>query len=312
MNNHENATAFDLADYCNVSIRSIYRDIQTLQEIGYFFISEGKSGYKLIEKPIASPYNLSANEWMAMVVFPIISGKMNSPNHPLFTAYYSGIQKIEKNVLNNKKLRTISEQIGKRLLFNEHNHKTSCPKVMSIIVESITNNKTVQVKYYSIYRNVITERKLDPYYLVPRASHLYLIAYCHYRKEIRTFRINRIQEIRLTNNVFEIPNHFCIHDFLKNRWTIIAEEKEPIHFVVRFTKDVTRYVYEYDFYTETSLLEQDDGSLILKTSVKSKIEFLRWIRSFGADAEILEPKNMREEIKKEIEQLALKYNKDIL
>lgn len=310
LSNHDTATASELAEYCQVSVRSIYRDIKTLQDIGYYFIIEGKNGYKLIHKPIQSPYNLTANEWMALVVYPIVSGKMNLVNDPLLNSYHSAIKKIEKNVRNNYKLPPISDEIGKRLLYNEQ-RKTSDPKIMSTIVESITNNKTVRVSYYSIYRNVITKRKLDPYYLVPRGGHLYLIAFCHYREGIRTFRVSRIREIELTENTFQIPDDFSINEFLANRWSIFAEEEKPIRFVVKFSKNVSKYVYEYEFYTDTILIEQEDESLILKTEVKSKLEFLRWIRSFGLDAEVLEPNEVREDLKREFIQLLKKYEKKI-
>src|SRR5690606_35642071 len=106
---------------------------------------------------------------------------------------------------------------------------------------------------------------------------------------------------------FTMLKDFNITEYFGNRWSIFADEDEPILFIVRFNKDVARYIYEYDFNTNVELNEQDNGDLILKTRVKSKEEFLRWIRSFGGNVEVIEPVAVLKELKQEYESLADKY-----
>jgi len=307
LDNHETATAAELAKHCQTSVRSIYRDMRVLEEIGYYYINEGKKGYKLIHKPIESPQNLTSDEWMALVLYPFISGDITSEQHPLFPTYRSGLEKIGGKVLNNKNALPISAQIGERILFQDQYRESYQIEIMPVLLEAIVHNRTIDVSYYSMHRNMISQRKLDPYYLVPRGGQLYVIAFCHNREKILVFRLNRIQKIALTEQQFTMKKDFSISDFLANRWSIFAEEHEPISFTVKFSKEVSRYIYEHDFYTETSLIEQEDGSLLLKTTVKSKLEFLRWIRSFGTNAEVLQPDEVREELRDEYEEMVRKY-----
>lgn len=178
---------------------------------------------------------------------------------------------------------------------------------MPAIIEAIVGNKSIQISYYSIHRNVISNRAIDPYYLIPRGGHLYVIAYCHFRKEISIFRLSRIQSIQLTDTSFSIQKSFRISDFLANRWSILAEDQKTTKFSVKFHKDIARYIYEKDFYTKTTLLELDDGLLLLSARVKSQQEFIKWVRSFGIQAEILEPEEVWNQLRAEYEQLIYRY-----
>jgi predicted DNA-binding transcriptional regulator YafY len=307
LNNHDTVTARELAKNCQTSVRSIYRDMKLLENLGLYYTIEGKNGYRLINQNQHSNFNLTKDEWFALILFPLMTGNITSRKHPFYHAFRSGLEKIGKNFYNHKDVPNISSELGERILFQDHYQDSIQPEVMPAIIESIVANKSIQISYYSIQRNVISNRMIDPYYLVPRGGHLYVIAYCHFRNEVRIFRLSRIQSIQLTEKTFLIQKSFKISEYLANRWSIFAEDEKPTIFMVKFHKDVARYIYEYDFYTETTLLEQDDGSLLLKTKLKSHQEFIRWVRSFGTQAEILEPKKVREQLREEYEKLLNKY-----
>ncbi|RSK53987.1 helix-turn-helix transcriptional regulator [Bacillus canaveralius] len=307
LNNHASVTAEELAKNCQTSVRSIYRDMKVLEGIGFYYTSEGKKGYRLLTQPVRPSFNLNYDEWMALVLFPLLSGNIAASQHPFHHAYRSGLEKIGKNV-RNKKTTPINTELGERILFQDDQYRDPFqPDVMPAIIEAIIGNKSIHVSYYSIHRDATSNRILDPYYLVPRGGHLYLIAFCHFRQEVRVFRLSRIRSIEVTENLFKIPRTFNISHYLANRWSILAEDPEPTSFVVRFQKDVVRYIYEKDFYTDTTLTEQEDGSLLLKTKVKSKAEFLKWIRSFGLHVEVLEPEEVRKLLKSEYEQMLHQY-----
>lgn len=309
LDNHETATAGELAKHCQTSPRSIYRDMKDLDNIGFYIINEGRKGYRLIHKPIQTPSHVTNEEWMALILFPLLSRDIAYEEHSLHLAYRSGLEKVGKNVQNNKSILPISSQIGERILFQDQYKETNSPDVMTKVIESIARNISIQVNYFSLHRNVTTKRMMDPYYLVPRGGHLYIIAFCHFREKIRVFRLNRMQSVQLTEQHFTIPKSFDILAFLANRWSIIADETEPITFSVKFSKEIARYIHEHDFYTATTLEQKEDGSLLLKTKVKSKIEFLKWVRSFGVNAEVIEPIEIREELRREYEQLLRRYEK---
>lgn len=297
LDNYDTATAEELAKRCKTSVRSIYRDIKTLESLGYYIITEGKKGYKLISHPIQLPKNLTADERKALILFPLLFHTLMHNDLPYIQEYIAGMEKISN------RLRAFSSNISEHIFIQENDNNASQALILSRIMEALIERLSLEITYYSIYRDGTSKRTIDPYYLVPREGNLYIIAKCHMRNDIRIFRINRIKSIALTNRNFILPDNFEIEKYLENRWSILGDDDKPTTFVVEFNKSVARYVLEYNFYAETKLKELKNGNLILRTTVKSKAEFLRWIRSFGLDAEVLEPQAVRQQLRSEYAQM---------
>lgn len=310
LDNQETATAGELASHCQVSKRSIYRDMKLLESLGLYYISEGKQGYKLIHKPVRTPDKLNFEEWIALILFPLISKDIISGEHPYYRAYQSGLEKIGARVADTKGVTAIRSHLGERILFQDRYNDVYHPEVMAAVIEGITFDRRLEVNYYSMYRDKSTHRIIHPYYLVPRGGHLYVIAFCQFRQDVRIFRLNRMKDIKVREEIFHIPGTFSISEFLSNRWKITADDEEVTMFSVKFQKEIARYIYEYEFYTETYLDNQEDGSLLLTAKVRSREEFIRWLRSFGPLAEVLKPHEVRNQLYKEYKVLYNQYKDD--
>jgi predicted DNA-binding transcriptional regulator YafY len=143
-----------------------------------------------------------------------------------------------------------------------------------------------------MYREDLTNRMINSYYLVPRGGYLYLIGYCHEREEIRTFRLNRFRSIELTNKKFFIEDDFDIDRYLDKVWGIKAE-KEEVTFKVRFSNKVARYFKEHRYDSKPQFIDENDGSLLLIVTTRGAVEFLRWMKQYGKDDELLELQEYR-------------------
>jgi predicted DNA-binding transcriptional regulator YafY len=159
--------------------------------------------------------------------------------------------------------------------------------------------------YHTQSRNETTERKIDPYYLVPRDQRFYLIGYCHLKQGIRTFRISRFLRADLTAETFD-KGDFNIKRHLKNTWSIEQGDKN-ITFKVRFSAEVARYIKEEELFVHPRMKDQKDGSMIFEVTVNNEKEFIRWILQYGPAAEILEPKSIRESLKKQLSEWTQMY-----
>ena len=306
LSHHESATAQELAEHCGTSKRSIYRDMRKLEDQGFFISSDSHFGYSLIEKSILSGGRLNTDEWMALTLYPMLSQGITSGEHPFHHAYQSGLEKVLNYVQKGTGLSNVGAGLGERIRLHDRATEPAQFNVMPAILNAISENRSMDVTYYTIHRDEKTCRCLDPYYLVPREGHLYVIAYCHSRKDVRVFRLSRFQDVNVTEETFKIPRTFNINDFLSQRWSIISEDVET-DFRVRFSSEAARYVQEEDFHVQTKRQLENDGSLILETTVKSQEEFLRWIRSFGTRAEVLKPLEVRIQLAKEYRLLLDKY-----
>ena len=123
---------------------------------------------------------------------------------------------------------------------------------------------------------------------------------------IRTFKIERIRELALTNDRFEAPTRGKIEETLAAAWDIIADQ-EPTEVVLRFGKAVAGRVAEAHWHPTESREEQPDGTLIWRATVAGTIEIRLWILSWGADVEVLAPEALRRSVAETLDTAAAIY-----
>ncbi len=150
--------------------------------------------------------------------------------------------------------------------------------------------------------------RVRPYLIEPSSSThaLYLIGWDETRDGIRTFKIERIRELALTNDTFEAPTRGKIEETLAAAWDIIADQ-EPTEVVLRFGKAVAGRVAEAHWHPTESREEQPDGTLVWRATVAGTIEIRLWILSWGADVEVLAPEALRRSVAETLDTAAAIY-----
>jgi predicted DNA-binding transcriptional regulator YafY len=188
--------------------------------------------------------------------------------------------------------------------FQEQQHNFLSP-----VIQAILNSRTIEVVYHTQSRDVTTFRSLDPYYLIPRDHRFYLIAYCHEKQKVLTFRLSRFLEVTQTDRTFE-KQEFNLKDYFKHTWSII-QGTDKIHFKVLFKQNIARYIKEEELFVKPKLTEREDGSLLFEVTLNHDREFLQWIMQYGTDAEILEPLEYRNKMKATLESWIQMYQKEL-
>lgn len=102
----------------------------------------------------------------------------------------------------------------------------------------------------------------------------------------------------MTSRTYE-KGDFSIKQYLKNTWSIERGEAQ-IHFKVKFSAAVARYIKEEEMFVRPKMKDLADGSLLFEVSLNHDREFLNWIYQYGPNAEILEPRSYREAIKEQL------------
>lgn len=305
LTNHDTVNASELANHCQATKRTIYRDIHFLQSQGHEIQTQGREGYKLLIPNMQVRSKLTEDEWLSLTLYPLLSAGIASSDHPYHRHYKTGLEKVMRLASGGAPNPAFAE----RIRLHARTQDTFQAKVMPAMITAISENRCIDVRYYAMHRSEWSERRLEPYYLVPREGHLYLVAFCRLRNDIRVFRLNRFEEVHVTDAPFTIPPDFSIDAFLKKRWSIM-EEEEPVDITVRFSPDAARYVDEEEFYVETKKYNETDGTLTLTVTVGSRQEFLRWMRSFGPDAEVLSPPSLRQTLAAEYRHMLGMYEGD--
>jgi predicted DNA-binding transcriptional regulator YafY len=135
---------------------------------------------------------------------------------------------------------------------------------------------------------------------------IYLIGFCHNRNEFRTFLLDRIKALEVTEQQFVPRDDFSFEDYMGNTFKVFREE-ELVEVVVEFDKSIKQLIKEKIWHPSQKIEDTRDGSIRVTFKVAGITEIKHWILGFGAKAKVLEPANLREEISNEARALLDQY-----
>ena len=155
------------------------------------------------------------------------------------------------------------------------------------------------------------ERLFEPYFIEPSAVGYssYVIGFDHYRKEVRTFKIERLARVYATNDTYTIPSSFDPYQKLAGAWGINwGKSDETTEVVLRFSSGrPAERVRETHWHESQRIDDLLDGGCRLTIRVGSTQEMKPWIRQWGPDCECEQPEALRREIAAEMALAAAIY-----
>ncbi len=278
--------AQELADRFKVSLRTIYRDIRTLEASGVPIYSEAGVGYALVEGYRLPPIMFTREEASSFIAAEKLMQKFTDLT--LGNHYSSAMYKL-KAVLNSDDKDWVSNIEPNILMQTEEklfNEKT--PNTLAILFESIAEKKQIIISYEALQSDGITVRNIEPVGIFHENNNWYVFGYCHLRKEYRQFRTDRVHKIQKTIIPFTIE-----HEALEN---YISKTKNHPTTKVRILIDpiIAKHLsFEQKFYGFVS--EKKMADKIEMTFMTRDLEngFARWYLMFGDNAKILEPENLK-------------------
>lgn len=204
-------TSTEVAEKFNVSVRTIYRDIKTLEQAGVPIITEEGKGYSLMDGYRLPPVMFTENEANAFITAEklVLLNKDTS----LIKSYVDGITKIKSVLRSNAKDK--AALLSERVAFEQNSGGNITSNFLSSIQIALTNFNVIRVEYYSPNNDETTKRYIEPFALINDVGKSwYLIAWCRLRKDYRLFRFDRIMKIEITNEKFT-PHKMSLQDYLE-------------------------------------------------------------------------------------------------
>ena len=191
-------------------------------------------------------------------------------------------------------------------------HDPIYQEVLETLTQAWSQGRKVHL-WHRHYGRRVYEYDFAPYFIEPyavgRTAHV--IGWREPPDALRTFKLERIQRIELTTEVYEIPDDFSAEALLADAWGIWYTEAEPVEVMLRFHPRVAHRVRETQWHSSETIEEQPDGSLIWWARVAEPQEMLPWIRGWGADVTVLAPEELREQLAGEARRLAKAYGWDV-
>lgn len=173
------------------------------------------------------------------------------------------------------------------------------------LTAAIEEQKSATTEYFTASRQTVSKRKIDPYHLRLVEGAWYCIGYCHERKEVRTFALDRMMNLEMTDDSFEMPGTFSVDEYLESSWTI--ERGEPRKVVIEFDRSEVPYIRGKRWHKSQVLEELPKGNLRMTLNIGGLGEVMRWVMSLGSHAWIVEPDDLRAKIVLELNAALEKY-----
>lgn len=282
--------AQDLAERFQVSLRTIYRDVRSLESSGVPVISEAGVGYSLMEGYRLPPVMFTKEEAGSFVAAEKLMEKFTDKS--LGSYHESAMNKV-KSVLRGKEkawIHALESQVlisPAQELFNK-----DIPNALEIIFESIAEKRQVFIHYRSFESAETSERTIEPVGLFHENNYWYIIGFCYLRESYRQFRTDRIRLIQGTSISFQ-RNHPSLED-MRSR----EDQSKKTKIRILVDKEMVKYIQGgrkyYGFHSEKTI-----GNRVEMTFMTSDIEhgFPRWYLMFGDYANILEPDTLKIRVK---------------
>lgn len=182
-------------------------------------------------------------------------------------------------------------------------------KIFHRLLEALLRSLPLRMEYYSPHNGESTTRDILPLHLLNYMGTWHIIAYCNVKKELRDFVLSRIQSLAACENQMDARvSGPRIKDYIRETFGIFRGEKtQPV--CLRFAKDIAPWIAEQSWHPDQQTDMEKNGKLCLTVPVSDFREIKREILRYGSQVEVVSPKALRKEVKKEIEKMRKVYSK---
>lgn len=296
--NKDNVTAKELANRFEVSVRTIYRDIEAINLAGIPIVSnQGRDGgFRILDNYKINHQLLTLDDMTSIVVALKNIGNFSENKNIDLT-----IDKISNIVPKDRK-----EEFN--YYFNEliicdlpwgYRGNPKDKEKYKVIYEAISNERIAEIEYRDPYGN-ITERRIEPMSLVLKGLNWYVFAYCRLRNNYRFFRLSRTHKIKILEENFS-RREMSYEEFKKQNTYI----NNMVDLVLRFSSEVQQRVDEF-FYEENITIDEN-GYTVVSISFPEDEWVYSMILSYGEYVEVLEPHYIKDIVKKKAKKIYEKY-----
>ncbi|WP_162055231.1 helix-turn-helix transcriptional regulator [Pontibacter pamirensis] len=286
--------AQEMADRFQVSLRTIYRDIRSLEASGVPITGEAGVGYSLVEGYRLPPVMFTREEAGSFVAAEKLMQKFS--DKALGAHYESAMYKVKSILRGSAKDRVAALETQIWVHSSQELFHESTPDALDVILDGIAEKKQVTLQYQSLYSDEPTDRIVEPVGLFNENNYWYVMAYCHLRADYRQFRTDRMQVIRRTNLPFTKEHR----DAAGYRNSDVPAERTKV--VIRVDREVSKHIKSgrryYGFTSESTIGDQVE--MVFQTSGMQD-GFPRWFMMFGDCAHIVEPESLRARVSELLE-----------
>ncbi|MDD5326637.1 MAG: WYL domain-containing protein [Phycisphaerae bacterium] len=290
----EDYAVSDLAKMFGTSRRTVFRDLKELQTVGVPYHYNAKNGgYAIDPEFFLPPIDLNLQEALGLLL--LVHKASGQVQLPFKKSALLAALKIENNLP--PKIRqycnTTLQNISIRA--NPQAPSSELDKNFAELQKAIAGKMKVGMQYHSFFDGKIIDVELCPYHLMHSRRAWYVLGFSDLHKSIRTFKLNRIRELKSTGKRFIDGQRFDADDYFGRAWSMMPEGK-IYNIKLRFLPRVADNVAEVQWHGTQKVTRNGDGSAIVEFRVDGLREITWWILGYGDQVEVLAPKQLRSKV----------------
>lgn len=286
-------TVDELTEECAVNRRTIFRDLQAIRDAGYPLVSERQDDGHVLYRFLTGfkkipPITFSLDELMTLYLCRgLLSSLQGTPFQDDLNAIFGRIRSSlpPRSVAH---LERIAEAAAPR--FQGVRDYSGKRQLLARVREALLYQYRCRLTYAPPRREA-EEYLFDPYTLLFYQNSLYLGGYAHNRGALRLFLVDRLQEIEVSRERFEVPESFVPADLTGSAFGLIDDA--PATIKVRFDAEVAHLIRERIWHPQQQSEESADGSLFLSFTASGEKELLAWLYSYLPHVEVVAPASLR-------------------
>ncbi|WP_432667175.1 YafY family protein [Wukongibacter baidiensis] len=284
--NNDLVSAKDLADKNEVSIKTIQRDIETLNMAGIPVFSEKgmRGGYGILDSYKFDTKLLSSFE--VGVLNSILEGLRNIYDNKQLEVLWEKFEYALNSVPNN-------DRVQMKIDLSPWNQDESVSLKVKTLSDAIKNKSLLNIEYCNI-EGISSKRQIEPYGLKMKSGRWYLKAYCLNRNEFRIFKVNRIVGLEITEQHFIEKDY---NEFDNEKMRSNDSEKKILKFTNR------SYPRVVDIFNDDEISRLNEEYITVTTYLRNDTWLLSMILSFGNQVEVIEPESLIIDVKKMIRKM---------
>ncbi|WP_337041728.1 helix-turn-helix transcriptional regulator [Emticicia sp. 17c] len=201
-------SAENISEKFEISVRTVYRDIKALSELGIPVSFEPQKGYFIMQGYFLPPVAFSIEEANALLLMESVS--MGFADKSIRKHYSAALNKVKAVLRTNQKEKI--EQLSDNIKLQVPARLNNDFEYLSTIQNAITAKHILEIEYAN-YKEEVSQRQIEPIGLVFYAFSWHMIAWCHLRNEYRDFKVARIRAIRQTDIPFRKKDHIPLSDY---------------------------------------------------------------------------------------------------
>lgn len=178
---------------------------------------------------------------------------------------------------------------------------------LQTIIDAMRSSRCLVMKYRSFWSDECYTVTFSPYFLKVFAQRWYVIGTTDRHEEPRTYALDRILELGVSERTFRYPKRFSPAEYFADSFGIFHSEQKPERVRLRVTRNQEKYFRSLPLHSSQREVETGDGYAVFEYRLSPAVDFVQELMSKGPSVEVLEPEWLRAEVASQVSEMAKMY-----